>query len=61
MSFEVIQYNYERGLWTKNMVKTGVRKGVITAAEYEEITGEVYAPDTDAPTNGELIDASLGV
>lgn len=61
MSFEIIQYNYERGLWSKGMVKTGVRKGIITAAQYEEITGEIYAPDTEAPTNGELLDAILGV
>ena len=43
------------------MVKVGVRKGVITAEEYEEITGEVYAPDEAAPTNAELLDILLGV
>ena len=30
MSFERIQYYYEAGLWSKPMVKTAVRKGVIT-------------------------------
>lgn len=61
MSFETIKRNFDRGLWSKGMVKTAVRKGVITAAQYEEITGEVYSPDQDAPTNGELLDAILGV
>lgn len=42
MSYETIKVNYDRGLWSKAMVKLAVRKGVISAAEYEEITGEVY-------------------
>lgn len=42
MSYEVIKSNYERGLWTKPMVRMAVRKGVITKAQYEEITGEKY-------------------
>jgi uncharacterized XkdX family phage protein len=42
MSFEIIKKNYERGLWTKQMVAMAVRKGVITPDEYEEITGEDY-------------------
>lgn len=42
MSFETIKLNYDRGLWTSPMVKLAVRKGVITAAQYEEITGEAY-------------------
>ncbi len=40
MNFETIKKNYERKLWNKAMVKMAVRKGVITAAEYQEITGE---------------------
>ena len=40
MNFETIKKNYERKLWNKAMVKIAVRKGVITAAEYQEITGE---------------------
>lgn len=43
MNFNQIKKNYERGLWSKAMVRMAVRKGVITAAQYEEITGEVYA------------------
>lgn len=42
MSFERIKYFYEAGLWSAPMVKTAVRKGVITAEQYEEITGEKY-------------------
>jgi len=40
--FEIIKKNYERGLWTKQMVTLAVKKGVITAEQYEEITGEKY-------------------
>ena len=42
MNYETIKRNYERGLWNKQMVKMAVRKGVITKAQYEEITGEKY-------------------
>lgn len=42
MNFALIKKNYDRGLWTKAMVKTAVRKGIISAAQYEEITGEKY-------------------
>ena len=43
MNFTIIKKNYDRGLWSKAMVKTAVKKGVITKAQYTEITGEVYA------------------
>ena len=43
MSYETIKKNYDRGHWSKAMVKTAVKKGVITQEEYFEITGEVYA------------------
>lgn len=42
MNFALIKKNYDRGLWTKAMVKMAVRKGIISAAQYEEITGEKY-------------------
>ena len=38
MSFERIQYYYEAGLWSKPMVKTAVRKGVITRDMKFELT-----------------------
>ena len=43
MNFATIKKNYDRGLWSKAMVKMAVRKGVITKDEYKEITGEDYA------------------
>lgn len=43
MSYEKVKYNYQAGLWSKQMVKMAVRKGIITKAQYEEITGEAYA------------------
>lgn len=42
MNFEKIKANYEKGFWNVAMVKMAVRKGVITKAEYTEITGEEY-------------------
>ena len=42
-NYETIKRNFQRGLWNKEMVKTAVRKGVITAEQYREITGEDYA------------------
>lgn len=33
---------YKQGLWSKAMVANAVKKGIITSADYEEITGEVY-------------------
>jgi len=42
MSFEIIKRNFDRGLWTKQMVAMAVRKGVITPEQYHEITGEDY-------------------
>ena len=42
MNFETIKRNYDRKLWSKAMVKTAVKKGVITPAQYAEITGEQY-------------------
>lgn len=43
MNFKMIKRNYDKGLWSLTMVKTAVRKGVITKEEYKEITGEEYA------------------
>ena len=43
MNFETIKKNFERGLWSRQMVKMAVRKGIITKEQYAEITGEVYA------------------
>ncbi len=42
MTYERIKWNYDHGLWSKPMVALAVRKGVISAAQYAEITGESY-------------------
>ena len=33
---------YKQGLWTLEMLKSAVKKGVITEADFEEITGTGY-------------------
>lgn len=42
MNKEKIALWYNHKLWNKSMVANAVKKGVITAADYEEITGEPY-------------------
>ena len=34
---------YDKGLWTKTMIRNAVVKGRITAEEYQEITGEPFS------------------
>ena len=40
--FGLVKNYYNDGLWKKKAVKNAVKREWITAAEYEEITGEVY-------------------
>jgi uncharacterized XkdX family phage protein len=40
MTYEQIKRTFERGLWNVQMVRTAVKKGVITAEQFKEITGE---------------------
>ena len=42
MSFGQIKRNFDRGLWNMAMVRMAVQKGVITAEQYEELTGNPY-------------------
>ena len=42
MSYETLLERYENGRISKSMLKIYVKKGVITAQEYEEIVGEPY-------------------
>ena len=42
MDFERVKYRYEKGLWSINLVKMAVRKGVITKEQYKEITEKDY-------------------
>ena len=43
MNFDTIKSNFERGLWNIAMVKMAVRKGIITAEQFHEITGVEYS------------------
>ena len=40
--FELVRDYYVSGQWKKKAAKNAVKKGWITAEEYEIITGEVY-------------------
>lgn len=42
MNYETIKKNYERKLWSAAQVRVAVKKGVITPAQYKEITGAKY-------------------
>jgi len=42
MTYEMILKNYQKGLWNGVMVAVAVKKGVITAEQYKEITGSEY-------------------
>lgn len=42
MTYEVIKRNFDRKLWNARMVAVAVVKGLITAEQYREITGESY-------------------
>lgn len=42
MTFEIVKANFDKGLWNVAMVKVAVSKGVITAAQFTEITGQTY-------------------
>lgn len=49
MTYEIIKRNYDKKLWNKQMVAIAVVKGVITDAQYKEITGEDYVPPASVP------------
>lgn len=42
MTYELVKRNFDRGLWTVQMVRLAVRKGVITKEQFKEITGQDY-------------------
>lgn len=42
MTFEIVKYNFERGLWTAQMVALAVRRGVITREQYKTITNQEF-------------------
>jgi hypothetical protein len=42
MSYEIVKRNFDRGLWDAVTVKIYVKLRVITAEQFEEITGQKY-------------------
>ena len=53
---DIAKKNFDRGLWSIEMLVKLVNKGKLTSAEYEEIVGSVYI---DAPLTEEQIQAHL--
>ncbi|WP_440271074.1 XkdX family protein [Duodenibacillus massiliensis] len=42
MTYDLVKRNFDRGLWTAQMVRLAVRKGVITKEQFKKITGQDY-------------------
>lgn len=42
MTYEMIKTNFDKGLWNEAMVKIAVKKGIITAEQFTEITKVEY-------------------
>ena len=42
MTCEIVKKNFKQGLWSEAVVRIAVRKGIITAAQFKEITGKEY-------------------
>lgn len=42
MTYDLVKRNFDRGLWTAQMVRLAVRKGVITKEQFKEISGKDY-------------------
>lgn len=40
---DMAKKNYDRGLWTTEMLAALVKKEKLSAADYEEITGRIYS------------------
>lgn len=61
--YEKIKKWYEQGLWAKDMVNRAVPK-LITAEQYEEITGEPYVPlppvEDETEVKAEAFDILMG-
>lgn len=41
-TYELAKKNYDRGLWTVEMLKALVKKQLITETQFKEITGTKY-------------------
>lgn len=42
MTYEIVKKNFKSGLWSEAVVRIAVRKGVITAKQFKEITGKDF-------------------
>lgn len=42
MNIDIIKRNFDTGLWNLEMVKLAVVKGVLTEAQFTEITSQPY-------------------
>ncbi|MGL5414589.1 MAG: XkdX family protein [Clostridium sp.] len=42
MSFQTIELFYKVGLWNEAQIRELVGEGILTAEQYEEITGQAY-------------------
>lgn len=54
-NYDIAKRNYDRGLWTNDMISKLVEKGKLTAEEYLEITGEPFAGGEAEPTFDERV------
>lgn len=41
-NFDLAKKNYDRGLWTDDMLRKLVTKNKLTAEEFEQITGKAF-------------------
>ncbi len=41
-NLELAKKNYDRGLWSKEMIALLVKKGKLTESQYKKITGSTY-------------------
>lgn len=42
MNFETIKKYFTLGMWSERMVANAVKKGIITAQQFHEITGKTF-------------------
>ena len=51
---EIVKKNYDRGLWSIEMLNSLVGKNKLTAGEFEEITGQPYGGTVHSVATAEL-------
>ena len=60
MTFDQIKKNYDRKLWTAAQVQMCVRKGLISQAQADAITGENPISQADMLTPDEVVSILTG-